>query len=215
MSKRKTELTGDSILDAAMLLAGEGGIDSFTIRRLADRLSSAPMSIYYYFKSKDELVDAMVERVFGEIQLPPEDLPWKEGTRIRCSSYRQVLRRHPWAAPLMESRSNPGPQSLKHHDAVIGCFLRGGFSIELTSKAVALTDAFVYGFALQEASLPGGGGEEMKEMGGSLMAEAFLPYPNLMELTRYALTPEYAFSEIFDSGLNLILDGLEREKNNK
>jgi len=211
--KEKRELTHNTILDAAMALAAEIGIDALTIRRLADRLGAAPMSIYHYFKSREAIIDGMVEQVFGEIELPPEELNWKEATRIRCSSYREVLRHHPWAAPLMESRRNPGPCSLKHHDAVIGCFLRGGLSIEMTAKAVALTDAFIYGFALQEATLPGGGGEEMKEMGDSLMAEAFIPYPHLMELTRFALTPSYNFSNLFESGLNLILDGLEQKNN--
>jgi len=209
--KARRELTESTILDAALSLAGEIGIEAFTIRGLADKLGAAPMSIYYYFKSKEAIIDGMVERVFGEIELPPEEQEWKEAARIRCDSFREVLNRHPWAAPLMESRRNPGPVSLKHHDAVIGCFSLGGFSLELAAKAVALTDAFVYGFALQEASLPGGGGKEMKEMGASLMEDAFLPYPHLMKMTGYALSSSYRFADLFDFGLNLILEGLEKE----
>ena len=204
----KRELTKETILDAALSLSGEIGIEALTMRRLAKSLSSAPMSLYHYYKSKELLIDSMVDSVFGEILLPPMDISWKEAIRMRCQSLRKTLGKHPWAVTLMESRVNPGPLTLTHHDAVIGCFLKAGLSIELTARAVAMIDAFVYGFALQEASLPGGGGQEMEDLGEALMEGPFQSYPHLMELTRHVLSPSYHFPDIFDSGLNLILDGL-------
>ena len=167
------------------------------------------MSIYYYFDSKEKIIDGMIDCVFGEIGLPPGDLEWKEAVRQRCRSARETLGRHPWASSYMDSRQTPGPQMLSHHDGVIGIFLRAGFSIAVTARAVAVTDAFVFGFALQEASLPGGGGEEMKELGAEMLDEAFRGYPNLAEMTRYALGPKYSFQDIFEYGLDLILDGFE------
>ena len=209
--KRSGELTQNRILTAAVLLTDRIGIDSFSIRKLADELNAGTMSVYYYFSSKEALIDGMVDEIFGEIELPSESDHWKKAIRRRCESARDVLNRHKWASPFMESRKNPGPRTLKHHDSVIGCYLKAGFSLALTAKAVAVTDAFVYGFALQEASLPGGGGDEMIEMGREMAKGPFLSYPNLMELTGYTFTKEYRFSDTFDYGLDLILNSLERE----
>ncbi len=202
---------GELILAKAVELADRRGMDSLSIRRLAGELGGGAMSIYHYFDSKEAIVDGMVDLVFGEIELPPPDREWKEAIRIRCRSAREALRRHPWAPPYMESRRNPGPRMLRHHDGVIGCFLRAGFSFEKTARAVAVTDAFLFGFAVQEASLPGGGGDEMVGMGREMVDGVFTGYPNLRELTRYVMNSDYSFPDIFAYGLDLILDGLESE----
>lgn len=207
----RTELTKERILDSAIALADEIGIAAFTMRRLAAALGSPPMSIYHYFPSKEAIIDGMVESVFGEITLPSAEGEWKTAIRARCASARKVLRRHPWAPPLMESRSAPGPVQLGHHDAVIGCLRRGGLSMEWTARGVAIIDAFLFGFALEEASLPGGGGEEMIQLGAEMLDGSFRDYPNLVELTRYTMESAYQFDDAFSPGLELILHGLERE----
>ena len=110
----------------------------------------------------------------------------------------------------MESRTSPGPATLTHHDAVIGCFRTAGFSIEMTAHAYALVDAFIYGFAMQEANLPATGGEEMTELAEE-MSQLFSPedYPHLIEFTvEHVMNPEYDFTDEFEFGLKLILDGL-------
>lgn len=211
-SKKLNELSKERILNTALELTDQIGIESFTLRRLAAALDAGPMSIYHYFHSKEEIIDGMVEAVFEEILLPPENLEWKDAAKIRCLSAREVLCKHPWAPPLMESRRYPGPANLKHHDSMIGCFRRGGLSMELTSQAVAVVDAFLYGFALQEASLPGGGGEEMLEMGAEMYQQVFKPYPHLSDLTDYVLHSEYRFPSIFEKGLDLILEGFTAKK---
>jgi len=153
----------------------------------------------------------MVDVVFSEIGLPPTELHWKQAIRQRAASARVVLARHPWAAPLMESRTSPGPATLGHHDAVIGCLRAGGFSVAMTAHAYALIDAFIYGFALQEASLPAAGGDEMGDLAQAMTAA--MPageYPNLVEFTiEHVLQPGYDFGKEFDFGLDLVLDGLE------
>lgn len=208
---RRETLTRERVLEGAVALADEIGIEALTIRRLAAALGVKPMTIYHHVPSKDEIVDGMVEIVFGEIELPPEDMEWKPALRRRCLSARQVLNRHPWSAPLMETRMSPGPNNLGHHDAVIGCLRRGGFSIELTAHAYAVLDGYVYGFALQEAHLPFGGGEEFVELATGMMADFFEGYPHLAELTtEYVLRPGYDFGASFEVGLDLILNGLER-----
>ena len=154
----------------------------------------------------------MVDRVFAEIEKPPADLDWKPAIRHRCLSARAALARHPWAAPLMESRTNPGPETLAHHDAVLGCLRRGGLSLEMTAHAYALIDSFVYGFALQEANLPATSGADMTALAETIMDP--VPdgaYPYLMEFTtQYVLEPGYDFRQEFEFGLDLILEGLHR-----
>jgi AcrR family transcriptional regulator len=209
---RKQRLTVDRVLDGAMELADRIGVHALTIRRLAEALDTKPMTIYHHLPSKEAILDGMVDRVFAQIDPPPVDLDWKPAIRHRCMSARQVLSRHPWAVPLMESRMNPGPETLGHHDAVLGCLRRGGLSFEMTAHAYALLDSYVYGFALQEANLPATGGAEMAELAGTLIEP--LPgghFPHLTEFTtRHVLQPGYDFRTEFEFGLDLILDALER-----
>ena len=195
----------------AVALADRTGIESFTIRKLATELDVRPMTIYHHVANKEAILDGMVDIVFGEIEEPPTDTDWKTAMRRRARSARIVLARHPWATPLMESRTSPGAATLRHHDAVIGCFRRGGFSIAMTAHAYALVDAYIYGFALQEANLPATGGEDMADLAEAIIEP--LPigeYPHLMEFTaEHVLVPGYDFADEFEFGLDLILDGLE------
>jgi len=144
--------------------------------------------------------------------LPPEDGGWKRAMRQRAISARKVLGRHPWAIGLMESRRTPGPASLRHHDAVLGCLRAAGFSVEMTAHAYSLLDSYIYGFALQEASLPFGTAEETaqvaQEIAGLMPAGE---YPHLAEMaTGHVLQPGYQYGDEFEIGLDLILDALER-----
>ncbi len=205
-------LTVDRVLDGALALAGRVGLEALTIRRLAQELGVKPMTIYHYVPSKDAIVDGMVERVFAEVDLPPEALPWAQAIRVRCLSSRRALNRHPWAAPLMESRTSPGPVSLRHHEAVLACLRRGGLSWQLTAHAYAILDSYVFGFAFEEATLPSTGGEGFAEI-AQQMAAAFDPrvYPTLTAFTaEHVLRPGYSFGDSFEFGLDLILSGLER-----
>lgn len=203
-------LSRGRVLDGALALADEMGMERFTIRRLAERLDVKPMSIYHYVPSKDEIVDGMVDLVFDEIDLPPEDMGWQGAIRERCLSARMVLRRHPWAPPFMESRPRPGPATLRHHDAVLSTLRRGGLSWGLTAHGYATIDSFVYGFALEEANLPGGGGPDLAAMAEGLL-DALAGYPALAAFTRdWVLQPGYSFGDSFEFGLDLIIDGLER-----
>lgn len=207
----RTPLNKTLVIAGAIELADEIGIDALTIRRLAAKLGVKPMSIYHHVANKDEILDGMVDVVFSEIDRPETDTDWKAAIRGRAVSARTVLARHRWATPMMESRPTPGPETLRHHDTVIGCFRRAGFSIEMTAHAYALVDNYIYGFALQEASLPATGGEEIANLAETIIEP--LPaddYPHLVELaTEYIMQPGYDFGNEFDFGLELILDGLE------
>ena len=208
-------LTRERVLEGAVALSDEIGVQALTMRKLADALDVKPMTIYHHVPGKEQIIDGMVDVVFSEIVLPPSDLEWRPAMRERSISARQALNRHWWAAPLMETRTSPGPVSIMHHDAVIGCLRRGGLSLQMTAHAYAILDSFIYGFAIQEASLPFHGDEPdvpLDELAAGMM-EAFPAdaYPNFVEFTvEHALQPGYDFGESFEVGLDLILDGLER-----
>src|SRR6266508_2270956 len=211
-AKRRLPLSRERLLRGAIAVADAGGIGSLTIRSLAHELGVKPMSLYHHVANKEVILDGIIDVVFSEIDLPPADADWRQAMRQRAISARGVLRRHPWATPLMESRTNSGPATLRHHDAVLGTLRRAGFSIAMAAHAYSLLDSYIYGFALEEAALPFGGPETVPDV-----AEAFLArfpsaqYPYLAELTtEHVLQPGYDYGKEFECGLDLILDGLER-----
>jgi hypothetical protein len=130
--------------------------------------------------------------------------------RARSHSAREAMKRHPWAIGLMDSRRTPGPETLRHHDAVLGCLRAAGFSLPLTGHAVALLDAHLYGFVVQEVSLPFQGGDELAELGSEILGA--LPDDELRHFREFAvghaLVPGYDFGAEFDWGLDLVIDGL-------
>ena len=207
---RKPRMSRERVIAGAINLADQIGIEPLTIRKLADEIGVGPMTIYHYVDNKDDIIDGMVDAVFAEIAPPPDDLDWVEAIRARCRSARDVLGRHPWANGLMESRTNPGPATLGHHDAVIGCLRRAGMSWAQLATAYALIDSYLYGFALQEASLPFQSGEEAAELASVIMEHFPVEeFPNLGEFTiEHVLQPDYNFAAEFDRGLDLILNGL-------
>lgn len=209
---RRARLTRERVLQGALAVADSGGLASLTIRSLAKQLGVKPMSVYYHVANKEEILDALVDIVFSEIDLPVPGRDWRSELARRAHSARKVLARHRWAIGLLESRTSPGPANLRHHDAVIATLRRAGFSPEMTAHAYALIDSYVYGFALQEAALPFEGPESLGEVAGPIMElMAAGEYPHLVEMaTSYYLQPGYDFADEFRFGLDLILDGLER-----
>ena len=201
----------ERVLLAGLAHADAGGLETFTMRGLAEFLGVAPMSLYRHVANKDDLVDGIVDLVFGEIELPAGEVPWKTAMRSRALSVRQALVRHPWAIGLMVSRRRPGPATLRHHDAVIGRLRQAGFSIGMAAHAYSLMDAYIYGFALQQANLPSDPSMATHELAAT-MSEQFPAdeYPWLAEFTfQHVMRPGYDFGDEFEYGLDLILDGLE------
>jgi AcrR family transcriptional regulator len=211
-AERRKPLSRERVLRAAFDRTDTDGIESLSMRKLAQELGVEAMSLYRHVRNKGEIVDGMVDVVFGEIGLPPPGVDWKTAMRQRAISAREVLARHPWAIGLMEGRSTPGPATLQHHDAVIGCLRAAGFSIAMAAHAYSLLDSYIYGFALQQASLPFKTSDEAVEVADSIRrqfpADA---YPHLVELTvQHVLQPGYDYADEFEFGLDLILEGLER-----
>lgn len=195
----------------AVRLADRDGADGLSMRRLAAALGLGAMSLYHYVASKDELLDAMIDIVFEEIELPIGDTDWQPAMRKRAVSARQVLARHPWAIGLIESRTSPGPANLRHREAVIACLRKAGFPVVMATHANWLLDSYVYGFALQEASLPFDTAAELADM----TEDVFLPqlppgeFPYLNESAAALIAAGYDPADEFDFGLDLVLDALE------
>nr|WP_184080011.1 TetR/AcrR family transcriptional regulator C-terminal domain-containing protein [Nocardiopsis mwathae] len=193
-----------------MEMADESGSGVPSMRGLAKRLGVEAMSLYHHFRNKDLILDGMVDLVFGEVELPAEDDDWRTAMRRRAASMRDALTRHPWAVSLMDSRTSPGYATLRHHNAVIGCLRSGGFSIAGASHAFSVLDSYVYGYTLQQLSLPFGSSGDMEGVAGSILEGLPEEFPHLAEMiTGHALKPGYVYTEEFDIGLELILDGLE------
>lgn len=204
-------LSKQRVVAEAIRLADREGVDGLSMRRLAGVLGAGAMSLYHYVASKDELLDAMIDIVFAEIELPRDEGDWKLALRRRADSARQVLARHPWAIGLMESRTSPGHANLRHHEAVIACLRRAGFSVAMATHANWLLDSYVYGYALQVVSLPFDSADELAD----LVEGVYLPqlpadeFPYLNESAAALVATGYDPADEFGFGLDLILDALE------
>ena len=212
--RRRGPLKREQVLRAAMKLADAGGFESLSMRKLAGECGVEAMSLYNHVAGKEDLLDGLVEMVAAEIELPsPGETDWRTAMRGRALSVREVLNRHRWAVGLMEGRMNPGPATLRKHDAVMGCLREAGFSFRDAVHASSVIDAYVYGFALQEKNLPFEAPGEVAEVMEAQRRNApdMADYPYLVEVATEMAKEGYDYATEFEFGLDLILDGLERK----
>jgi AcrR family transcriptional regulator len=207
-------LSKERVLSAAVALADAQGVEGLSMRKLAQELGVVPMALYKHVANKDELLDAMVDVVVGEIDPPAGGTDWKTALRRRVLSARGALLRHPWASRVMESRTSPTPAVLAYMDSMIGMFRAGGFSIDLTHHAMHAMGSRLLGFSQElfdeTADVgPGMDAETLRELAGT--------FPHITELV-VAITHDQA-SVVglgcddqfeFEFALDLMLDGLER-----
>ncbi|MGH2839144.1 MAG: TetR/AcrR family transcriptional regulator C-terminal domain-containing protein, partial [Thermoleophilaceae bacterium] len=212
MSPRtRKPLTRDKVLSKAIKLADAGGFESLSMRKLAKELGVEAMSLYNHVASKEDILDGIVDIVFSEIEFPsPGETDWKTAMRQRAISAREALGRHSWAVGLMENR-NPGPANLRHHNDVMGCLREAGFSFRTAVHAYSVLDAYTYGFALQEHTLPFDNAEELSvvmERRRRKIPE-MQEYPYLIEVATELEKDGYDYATEFGIGLEVILDGLK------
>jgi AcrR family transcriptional regulator len=213
-STTRTPLNRERVVQAAVALADDAGLEALSMRKLGQRLGVEAMSLYNHVANKDDLLGGMIDAVFSEIDLPVADVGWRPAMRQRAASVRAALARHRWATGLMELRTTHGPASLRHAESVLDCLREAGFSIEDATHASWLLDSYIYGFAIQEAGLPFGTPEQLAEM-----AEVVLPqlsaaeYPRLNEAAVAGYASGYGYTDEFEFGLDLILDALEQRRN--
>ena len=205
---RKPKVSREQVLDAALTLADEGGLAAVTMASVGARLGVEAMSLYRHIGNKEEMLDGLVDRVFAEIEVPADASDWREALRRRAVSAHAALQRHPWAIGLMESRAQPGPATLGHHDAMLALLFRAGFDGRGATRVYNLLDSFIYGFALQEATLPFSSPEEMEELSGQMLAAMAGAYPNLARVQQELVGSGFAYADEFEAGLDIIMSAL-------
>ena len=205
---RKPKVSRDQVLAAALEIADEGGLAAVTMTNVGARLGVEAMSLYRHIGNKEEMLDGLVDRVYGEIEVPADATDWREALRRQAVSAHAVLNRHPWAIGVMESRAQPGPANLGHHDAMVGILFRAGFDGPSAVRVYNLLDSYIYGFALQEATLPFSSPEEMAEQSAQMLAGMADAYPNLAAVERELVGTGFVYAEEFEAGLDIILPAL-------
>src|SRR3954452_11647168 len=184
-TETRAPLSRERVLQTAVTLADQHGIEWLSMRKLADELGVAAMSLYHYVPNKLDLIDGMIDIVFGEIEPPSLELDWKTAMRRRAVSTREALNRHRWAVGNMEGRTTHGPANLRLHDAALGCLRAAGFSLEMTVHAYSVQDAYIYGFALQERDMSPETSEEFAAEAARQMQEyevVLVDFPHLREV---------------------------------
>jgi AcrR family transcriptional regulator len=208
---RRARLSRELVLRAALEIADEGGLEALTMQRIGRRLGVEAMSLYRHVRNKEDVLDGIVDLVFGEIELPGDDVDWLSALRRRATSTREVLGRHHWAVGRMESRVQPGPANLHHHDAVLGILFGAGFSSVMATHAYSLLDAYIYGFVLQESNTrvntPGALSEVTSDVMGQMGEDE---YPHMQRVGRELMVAGFEFGSEFEFGLDLILRAIEQ-----
>ncbi len=219
-SEPRTPLSRQRVLRAAVKLADEGGIESLTMRRLAEEVGAEAMSLYYHVSNKEQVLDGIVDviaseinDVVGKIDAPSKGPNWKTAVRRRILSAREVFLRHPWAPRVFESRTSTSPAVLAYHDGLVGLMRDGGFSYDLIHHALHALGSRALGFS-QELFDPGDGEGADDSAALEAMADQ-LPYlvGMLKEVAHDDPDSTLGWCDDqteFEFGLDLILDGLDR-----
>ena len=202
-------LTRDRIVAAAVDLADAGGLDALSMRTLACELGTAPMSLYRHVANKEGLLDAMIDVVFAEAEVPSGETHWKIEMRDRAVATRAALSRHRWANGLMESRTNPGPANSRYHNAFMGCLREAGFPFRQAVHAYNAVQSYTYGFCLQEMHLKFDTPEESVDLAAVTLGDHAREYPYIAEVaTEFAKSGGYDYDAEFEIALDVILDAI-------
>lgn len=207
---RRSPLTRERVLRAAIRLADRQGLDALSMRRLAKSLKVEAMSLYNYVASKDEVLDGMVDLVIGEITLPTPGGDWKAAMRARATSAHAVMLAHPWAPMLVVSRISVGPNMLRYIDATLGTLRHAGLSWAEVDRAWNAIDSHIYGFTLQLQNFPVDPAEYAAAAASYLQMIPAEKYPYMHELSVQVANGTHDGLHDFAFGLELILDGLDR-----
>ncbi len=220
--RKRQPLTKQRVLQTALRLADERGVESLSMRRLATELGVEAMSLYNHIANKDQMLDGMVELVMSEIYAPQAKDDWRDELRRRGNSMHVALLRHPWAAPLMESRAS-GSVQLTQHNAVLACLRQAGFSIPMAHRALLTLDSYLYGFAFQQTAWPYDSQQLPDVVERMLPRVSTQAYPYVVELMQYvqekkqqktaapeATDQKLDFQEEFEFGLELILSSFQQ-----
>jgi len=211
-SRRRTSLSRDRVLDAALLLADAHGVEALTMRRLAAELGVEAMTIYYHVPNKEAILDALAERVMAEIEMPEPGTEWSAALRSIALSAYDVLDRHRWAPRVMLARRAPGPMRLRHMDTILAILADAAFPPTVADHAYHALEGHIMGFTLWELGMNLGTREDLQALGRAFLAE--LPtetYPSVAAHIEHHLAPPRSDDQhSFAFALDLLLDGLAR-----
>ena len=204
-----------------MALADERGIEALTMRNLGQEVGVEAMSLYNHVANKEAILDGVIELVIGEVLDAVQDetvsgpAEWKAVMRRRILAAREVMLRHRWAPKVLETRSDMSPGVLRYFDGLLGVMFAGGFSADLAHHAMHALGSRALGFTqelYEEADdVPA---ETVSAMAQRMAAE----YPNLAEMLKVVThdadtTLGWCDDQFeFEFGLDLLLDGLERQR---
>jgi AcrR family transcriptional regulator len=204
-------LSRDRILHAALDLADESGIESVTMRKLAQVLGFEAMSLYNHVANKDDLLDGILDLVLGESEPPAADGDWDAAIRSSATSVHDALRRHPWACALLMSPARVRPARLRYMDLLLGRLREAGFSAETTYHAYHVLDGHIFGFSLWETShtySPAQMSDMVATFAQTITADAY-PYLHEHAQQHFSEGPHREVGA-FEFGLDLIVDGLKK-----
>jgi AcrR family transcriptional regulator len=208
--ERRVPLTKRQVVAAAIELADRDGIESISMRRLAQELGIEAMSLYTHVRNKEDLLDGIADAMIGMIPVAGDAGGWRASLRQMALAARGVMLRHPWAPRVIETRPAPGPAGLAYINAVLGILREGGFSIAHTHTALHLLGSRMLGFTRDLFVDPGAD----PEVPPSLSAEFAAAFPYAAEMA-VAVTHGGALGPCDDDSefafaLDFILDGLSR-----
>jgi AcrR family transcriptional regulator len=208
----RAHLSREAVLDAAVQLADEDGLDAVTMRRLARALGSEAMSIYYHVPGKDDLLVAMADRVVDEMEPARPSPDWRASVTAAMVSRRTVLQRHPWAADLLMSAARLTPARTRQMEALLATLQAAGFEGDLADHAYHAIDITVWGFALWEARFDAALRHAPPDIAETTLAGvSATEWPATRAHLEFHLRPADGHRvPTFDLVLGLLLDGLER-----
>ena len=219
-SQPRLPLSRERVLRTAIAIADSSGIESLTMRRLAEELGAEAMSLYYYLASKDDLLDGIADAVVSEINdvvgtidLPAAGDGWKTAVRRRILSARQVLLRHRWAPRVLETRTTTSPAVLLYYDGLLRLMRDGGFSYDLIHHALHALGSRALGFT-QELFDPSAGTSDEEAAAALESMAGQIPHLVAMFTEVAHDDPDSTLGWCddqteFEFGLDLILDGLD------
>jgi len=213
-TRRRVTLDRETVLQAALALADEVGLEGLSMRKLGQRLGVEAMSLYNHVAGKDDVVGAIVDIVWSLVPPAVAGTPWRESLRAGAIDLHRAFLRHPWACVFFPP--SVGPARLAAMERMLATLRDGGFSPGAAYHAHHVIDAYVIGFTEQmigfaPPDLTGPDGVEMEPsdyvqaIGGEL--------PNLVEhIGLHGAEEELGLGSGFEFGLDLILDGLEHRR---
>ena len=210
-SERRTPLTRERVVAAAIELADRDGIEAVSMRRLAQELGVEAMSLYTHVRNKEDLLDGMVDAVISEIPIAAPGGDWKASLRQTVLGARSVMLAHQWAPRTIETRTTAGPAVPRYMNAVIGILREGGFSIAMAHHTVHILGSRLAGFT---QDLFDDSGDLDPEVAARVARELGSTLPYVAEMA-VAVTHEGALGGCdddveFEFALDFILDGLDR-----